>query len=115
MNPENKQRETTRETVQNMRRRTVRLERDGTYWEPEEIDSLIQEFAQGTGITEIALLLRRTERAVVQQIEKRNLYQGQRGRSRKKPAENSCGKCLCEFCSAPPEACPCGRKEKEGD
>ena len=59
-----------------LRSRTIRPVREGAYWEKEEIELLEEMFNSGAGITEIALVLERSEPAVVQQIEKLDLYGG---------------------------------------
>ena len=58
------------EGVINMRRRTVRLDREGDYWTDEEKQKLVQKFLEGEGITAIALELQRSEPAIYQMIEK---------------------------------------------
>ena len=63
-----------RESIRNMRSRTTRLDREGDYWQPYEIERLRAEFDAGTGVTEIALMLQRTEPAIMQQIEKLDLF-----------------------------------------
>ena len=62
------------EGVINMRRRTVRLDREGDYWTDEEKQKLVQKFMEGEGITAIALELQRSESAIYQMIEKLDLY-----------------------------------------
>ena len=77
------------EGVINMRRRTVRLDREGDYWTDEEKQKLVQKFLEGEGITAIALELQRSEPAIYQMIEKLDLYnrksQPQRRKSLPKP------------------------------
>lgn len=63
------------ETVKSMRRRTTRLEREGDYWTREEQETLVRSFDSGVGITEMATQFQRSEPAVMQQIEKLDLYQ----------------------------------------
>lgn len=93
-----------KEIVRNMRRRTTRLEREGDYWREEEKERLICLFNEGIGLTEIAILLQRTERAVSQQIEKLGLYNDEvpvrRRKSEKTPA------CLCSRCQMNLASCP---------
>ena len=93
------------EGVINMRRRTVRLDREGDYWTDEEKQKLVQKFMEGEGITEIALELQRSEPAIYQMIEKLDLYnrksQPQRRKSAPKPPV-----CLCENCQLAPALCP---------
>ena len=93
------------EGVINMRRRTVRLDREGDYWTDEEKQKLVQKFLDGEGITAIALELQRSEPAIYQMIEKLDLYnrksQPQRRRPLPKPPV-----CLCESCRVDPACCP---------
>ena len=93
------------EGVINMRRRTVRLDREGDYWTDEEKQKLVQKFLEGEGITAIALELQRSEPAIFQMIEKLDLYnrksQPQRRKSLPKPPT-----CLCENCLVDRACCP---------
>ena len=57
-----------------MRRKIICPERAGSNWESDEITLLTREFRKGTGLTKIALMLRRTEMEVVRLIEKMDLY-----------------------------------------
>ena len=67
-----------------LRSRTIRPVREGAYWEKEEIERLEEMFNSGAGITEIALVLERSEPAVVQQIEKLDLYGRKQNPQRKR-------------------------------
>ena len=93
------------EGVINMRRRTVRLDREDDYWTDEEKQKLVQKFLEGEGITAIALELQRSEPAIYQMIEKLDLYnrksQPQRWKSALKPPV-----CLCANCRVDPACCP---------
>lgn len=93
------------ETVRNMRRRTTRMERAGGYWSPEEKQLLEHLFFAGVGITEIAVRLQRTEPAVIQQIEKQDLYQRSQFRQRRRSHREHCD-CLCGRCGLDPACCP---------
>lgn len=62
------------ESVMNMRRRTVRLDREGDYWTDEEKEMLLNKFREGEGITAMALAFQRTECAVMKQIEEQDLF-----------------------------------------
>ena len=94
------------EGVINMRRRTVRLDREGDYWTDEEKQKLVQKFLEGEGITAIALELQCSESAIYQMIERLDLYnrksQPQRRKSLPKPPT-----CLCENCKVDSALCPC--------
>lgn len=85
-----------REYIRGMRNRTTRLDREGDYWEPYELEKLKYEFECGTDITEISLMLQRTEPAIMQQIEKLDLYE-----RKKNPQRIRCvpqPSCLCAKC-----------------
>lgn len=88
-------------------------ERSGEYWSKEDSALLGQLYAEGVGISEIALQLGRTEGAVCQQLIKMGLLTPQgRHRTRKKEADETtelpCG-CLCPHCSV--KACQnCGKE-----
>ena len=95
---------TQRELIQAMRRKNHKLERDGEYWTEEDKEKLYGMFEQGCGISEIAIALQRTEQAVIQQIEKMNLY----NRSKYIP-KNKCKSiciCLCKDCTLGPKDSP---------
>lgn len=97
----------TKEQIKALRNRTTRPERDNAYWTPTECDLLRAMFAEGSGITEIALSLMRSETAVMQQILKMDLLDRQTYplRCKKKPKY----RCLCEQCKLPKSTCPkCG-------
>lgn len=93
------------ETVISMRNRTVRMNRKGDYWAKEEKEQLVKLFHEGQGITAIAIRLQRTEPAIMQQIEKMDLYRRKdapmRRRSTPKPPV-----CLCDSCQLDHASCP---------
>ena len=91
--------------VKNMRRRTTRMEREGDYWTEEDKELLIRLFNEGVGITDIAIQLQRTEPAVIQQIEKMDLYQRKENPKRQRSSKEPFN-CLCERCSCDPALCP---------
>ena len=93
------------EMVRHMRMRTMRMEHEGDYWTKEEQEELRSLFNQGTGITEIAIQLQRTEPAVIQQIEKLDLYQRKQYPKRRRIIPNA-WECLCPVCKAAPHSCP---------
>lgn len=85
--------------VKDMRNRVVTLEREGKYWSDDDIKRLRVMFNGGTGITEIAVRLGRSETAIIQETEKLGLFE------RKYPPRLCTrGKasvpdgCLCEKC-----------------
>jgi len=95
-------------SVINMRNRTVRLDREGDYWTEEEKEQLVALFREGEGITAMALVLQRTEPAIMQQIEKLDLFDRKVAPIRKKPAPKPPA-CLCDNCQLDRSLCPrCG-------
>lgn len=102
--------------VTSMRNRTVRLDRKGDYWTEEERENLKLDFACGAGITEMAIKFQRTEPAIIQQIEKMDLYNRKNAPSRRKSAPKE-AVCLCSMCVMDPSRCPmkatCPRLKEE--
>lgn len=94
-----------REAVQSMRNRTTRLDREGDYWNDDEKEKLRFLFNNGEGITEIAIQLQRSEPAVMQQIEKMDLYQRKEYPQRSRNTSRA-PRCLCENCSLDRAFCP---------
>lgn len=80
--------------IQAMRQRTGQMEREGSYWTADDKDNLKTLFFQNVGITDIALILQRTEVAVAQQIQMMNLYEKVRRPSGSRRQEG----CLCRKC-----------------
>lgn len=105
-----------KETVKNMQQSAIRMEREGDYWSTAEDERISTLFDGGTGITEIAIILQRTEQAVAQQIEKLDLYQRKENPQRQKSFTKE-PVCLCPNCRLDPASCPhrtaCGA-EQEG-
>lgn len=93
------------EAVTSMRNRTVRMDREGDYWTEEEKEQLVKLFRQGEGITAIAIKLQRTEPAIMQQIEKMDLYRRKEAPMRKK-SEPKPPVCLCDNRKLDPASCP---------
>lgn len=62
-------------------------------WMPEEKELLAKMFREQVGITEMAVYFERTEKAIINQLDKLNLYD--RERSSNKPKEG----CLCSECA----------------
>ena len=93
------------EAIKNLRRRTNRLEREGEYWTDDEKKKLRDLFDEGIGLSDISLVLQRSERAVIQQVQKQDLYnskeQPQRAHRGFKPPV-----CLCDTCQLDRNACP---------
>lgn len=96
------------EGVISMRSRTVRLDREGDYWTEEEKEQLVKLFREGEGITAIAIRLQRTEPAIMQQIEKMDLYRRKETPVRRKSTPKPPA-CLCDTCQLDSASCPrCG-------
>lgn len=94
-----------REAVRTVRHSPALLERRGEYWSNEDKEKVDNLFNQGVGITEIAMILQRSETAIMQQIEKQDLYDRKLYPTRQR--NNSVpSKCLCEVCVADSALCP---------
>ncbi len=93
------------EAVTSMRNRTVRMDREGDYWTEEEKEQLVKLFHAGEGITAIAIRLQRTEPAIMQQIEKMDLYRRKDAPKRRKSTPKPPA-CLCDNCQFDPASCP---------
>ena len=104
-----------RKRIRSLREGTVKLEHEGDYWSNQEKETLIRNFNNGVGITEMADQFRRSEPAIMQQIEKMDLYHRKDNPKRRR----SIGKCrcLCDRCQLYSTSCPgfktC-REEQEG-
>ena len=92
------------QTIKNMRQRTARMEHEGDYWSDEEKRQLRILFEQGIGISEMAVRLQRSERAIYQQIEKMDLYG--RKANPKRNQKQKAPSCLCSRCKCARNACP---------
>lgn len=94
------------EMTRKMCSRTEKLGHDGDFWSETEKEQLKFLFSIGKGITEIALALERSEPAVMQQIEKMDLFGRRMYPMRQKKAR--C-KCKCNICDLRDE-CPRWKK-----
>ena len=92
-----------RQTVMNMRNKVVLLEREGEYWSDEERDQIRCLFESGTGLTTIAMILQRTEMAVIQQGMLMNLFSPPHIR---KQHVHKPPRCRCPNCKVDPAQCP---------
>ena len=99
------------EMIRALRNRTTKLQREGDYWDQEEIEKLKDMFNEGVGISDIALQLQRTEPAVQQQIEKLDLYRRKDRPQRRKQNNKRCE--YADNCPHTPETCPKFRKCRE--
>ena len=84
---------TTNEQVIAIRQLFIPNERHREYWTESERDQLREMFASGIGITEMALTFRRSEMAVVNQLNTLGLFKKCRAPKRTKK------ECLCPQCS----------------
>lgn len=94
-----------REAVRTVRHSPASLERRGECWSEEDKGKLSEMFFDNVGITEMAVVLQRSETAIIQQIEKMNLY----GRKLYPARQKNCtepSKCLCDTCMADLALCP---------
>ena len=92
-----------RQTVVNMRNKVLLLEREGDYWSDEEREQMRYLFETGTGLTSIAMILQRTEMAVIQQMMLMNLFSPPHVR---KNYVHRPPKCRCENCKVDASQCP---------
>ena len=97
--------EIEREMIRRHRNGTIRFDRDGEIWRDDEKQKVKTMFEDGYGISEIAIAVGRSEPAVVQQIEKMDLYQRAQNPKRHK-SPSKAPSCLCDSCSLDPSACP---------
>lgn len=91
-------------SIINMRRRTTRMEHEGDYWMPAEKEELARAFNEGMGITEMATKFRRTEPAIMQQIENMDLYNRKENPTRRRFPRKASG-CLCSKCPNYTDVC----------
>lgn len=91
--------------VKNMRRRTIKLDREGDHWTAEDDEQIDRMFHAGEGITNMAIQLQRTEPAILQRIEKLDLYQRRENPRRrvfnKEPSECLFQRRCCDSASCP--------------
>ena len=90
--------------VQALRQGLIRPEREGEYWTDDEREKLRKSFDEGVSVTDLAIQLHRSEPAIMQQIEKQDLY-GRKTNPRRRKLEKS-HVCACSSCRAPEELCP---------
>lgn len=87
----------TKNDLMTMRINGTGLDHDGWYWKPEDRTQLLQMFYEGMGISEIALTMKRSEPAIMQQLCKEECFRNEvKKRNRKKKLKNRCrcGECL---------------------
>jgi len=101
--------------LQAMRNGSMRPEKYGDYWTEEERELLCRLFDEGNDISEIAIILQRSEGSVVQQL----LFLGKFQCSAPSRAKrSSCSGCKCKTCTLTedclPEYCPKRKTECGG-
>ena len=99
-----------KEAIKNMRKTPYAQDRDRDIWTEEERNQLKKMFNAGEDLSEIALVLQRTELAICQQAMVMGLYVRKR---RPKMEQTGC-KCLCEKCAASKSDCPLRKLSEEG-
>ena len=91
-----------KEELISIRAGTVMPDRAGEFWTPEERCSMLSLFQSGAGLSDIALELKRTEMAVVQQLFIMGLFSRPNAvhHRKKKLAQCLCAKCgLADGCA----------------
>lgn len=94
----------SRDAIIEMRNRNVCMEKEGKPWSNEDSQSLGTFYDMGFGITEMAVILQRSERAIYQQLVLMGAFQSPVKRTYL-PKEQ---KCLCESCKLDIASCPSG-------
>lgn len=92
---------TKNEQVIAIRQQLASNERHREYWSDDEKSKLIEMFENGTGITEMALELQRSEMAIVNQLNALGLFRKCRAPKQRKQG------CLCSECSYYPNCEKC--------
>ena len=98
--------------LQKLRNRMIRPEREGEYWTENEVATLTRKVCEGCGISEIAVALHRSEPAIMQEIEKLDLYGRKENPRRQRNARQS--NCLCGRCGNDPASCPLRAQCEQG-
>lgn len=80
-------------TIQ-MRNGEMKMLRDGGYWSENDREVLRREYANGTSINVIALMLQRSESAIYQQVERMGLCTRNPFSVRKKGKQSEAHSCL---------------------
>ena len=90
-----------RDMTVRLRMRTEKPLHEGSYWSDSDKETLRRMFSDGSGITEIALTLKRSESAVIQMMEKLDLF-GRHQHPRRRRKQHH-GGCTCSHCGKPVE------------
>ena len=92
-------------TIQ-MRNGEIKMLRDGEYWTESDREILRREYANGTSVNEIAILLQRSEGAIYQQVERLGLCTRNLFSARKRDGQTEVLSCLCKNCKCDRAFCP---------
>lgn len=84
------------EDIIKMRNGETALENEGKFWTKDGRRKLMDLYYEGVGISELSLLFQRSERAIVQQI---NRFGGYDQISKKRTTYGSNDKCHCVSCA----------------
>ena len=101
--------ERLRKEIQQMRQNRTPHSKNREYWSKEDGEQLRGLFDEGVGISEIALQMGRTERAVMLKINESKLYEAVYA-PRKMPDDTGC---LCKKCALNDACENCGCKEAQ--
>lgn len=96
-----------------MRLEGLGLEKDGLYWSEEDRQKLLNGFYEAIGISELAMMLQRSETAIIQQLNAEHCYEN--AKKKRKRCAKTKEKCICIQC-AEFERCaysPVNRKENQ--
>lgn len=98
--------EEVQKAIRDMRAGVTSIDRRKEYWRDDEDQKLVELFREGLGISELAVLFQRSERAIMKRIEQLKLYGRVRpSRECKKQLEG----CLCPNCTCQNE---CAKRSK---
>ena len=89
---------TDQEALKALRSGKVQAEHAGNYWSKEDREKLCQLFHENIGISQIAVEMRRTERAVFNQLDKAGPFNPQ-SKPRGRRAGNFEYQCMCSECN----------------
>ena len=93
------------EAIKTMRAPYHPMPHDGWYWSEDDVYNLKMMFSQGVGISQIAIELQRSELAVMQEIEKLDLYERKEHPRRFRKSRAPKG-FLCYYCNGECDNCP---------
>lgn len=99
----------SKEDLISLRKGEKHPERSGEYWSKEERQSLIHDFMDGVGISDMAVKYQRTEPAVVQELKNADMFENQSRRRGKNRSHSTAVCCYCPMCAM--KNCPnCGKE-----